>query len=83
MEAILSGYSQVQWWSSLCATKVLCCNNSNSYVAQNCSVGKSALGHQGGRQEVEEENEYGMRPHDEYPRHVQYMAVFHAIDTFF
>ncbi len=32
--------------------------------------------------EEEEENEDGMSPHDEYPRHVQYMAGFRAIDTF-
>ncbi|XP_058603967.1 putative nuclease HARBI1 [Onychostoma macrolepis] len=38
-------------------------------------------------EELEEENEDGMRPHDDQPRHVQYMAGFHArqqvIDTFF
>ncbi len=38
-------------------------------------------------EEVEEENEDDMRPHDDQTRHVQYMAGFHArqqfIDTFF
>lgn len=38
-------------------------------------------------EEVEEENEGAMRPHDDQPRHVQYMAGFHAhhqvIDPFF